>query len=104
MITYYSKLAEKYGGEIIGYYKNAICIIIDRETIIENDDEKINSEKFIITSEPHKKLVEGWPLDSLSKDIKSGKYYHDINREMNNNTDEEFNKIFSETIEKLKNK
>ncbi|GHU75041.1 hypothetical protein FACS189461_0500 [Spirochaetia bacterium] len=99
MITYYSKLAEKYGGEITGYYKNAICIIIDRETIIENDDEKINSERFIITSKPHKKLVEGWPLDSLSKEIKSGKYYHDINREMNNNTDEEFNKIFSEIIE-----
>ena len=27
MIEYYSSLAKRYGGEIIGYYKNAICII-----------------------------------------------------------------------------
>jgi 8-oxo-dGTP diphosphatase len=78
MIEHYSKLANKYGGEIIGYYKNAICIIINYETIIENDSELINSERFILSSIPHKKLVEGWPLDSLSKDIKSGKYCYDI--------------------------
>jgi 8-oxo-dGTP diphosphatase len=101
MITYYSRLADTYGGELIGYYKNAICIILDNDTILENDGEKINSERFIITAKPHKKLVEGWPLDSLSKEIQSGNYYHDINREMNNNTDDEFRKIFSEVLEKL---
>jgi 8-oxo-dGTP diphosphatase len=100
MMEYYSRLADKYGGEITAYYKNAICIIINEETIIENDGKNINSEKFIITSRPHKKRVEGWPLDSLSKEIKSGKYYHDLNRNMNDNTGEEFKKIFTEVIEK----
>jgi 8-oxo-dGTP diphosphatase len=101
MIKHYSKLAAKYGGEITAYYKNAICIVINEKMIIENDSEKINSEKFIITSKPHKKIVAGWPLDSLSKEIKSGKYYHDLNREMNDNTAEEFKKIFAEVIEKI---
>lgn len=84
MIEYYSKLALKYGGEITGYYKNAICIIINGEIMIENDEESINSQKFIMTSIPHKKLVAGWPLDSLSKDIKSGMYCHDMEKTADN--------------------
>ncbi|GHU15630.1 hypothetical protein FACS1894163_03090 [Spirochaetia bacterium] len=100
-ITHYSKLADKYGGEITAYYKNAICIIINEKNIIENDSNTINSEKFIITSNPHEKIVAGWPLDSLSKEIKSGKYYHDLNREMNDNTAEAFKKIFTGVIEKI---
>jgi 8-oxo-dGTP diphosphatase len=103
MIEYYSKLAERYGGEITGYYKNAICIIINKEKIIEKDGEKINGEYFILTSKAHQKRVEGWPLDSLSKEIKSGKYYHDINLIPDNKCiKEEYEKIFNGVIEKIK--
>jgi 8-oxo-dGTP diphosphatase len=102
MIEYYSKLADKYGGEIVGYYKNAICIIINKEIMIEKDDGKINTEHFILTSTPHQKRVEGWPLDSLSKEIKSGKYYYDTDKIWNNNcVEEEYEKIFNEVIEKM---
>lgn len=101
MIKHYANLADKYGGKITAYYKNAICIIINEKNIIENDSNTINSEKFIITSKPHQKIVAGWPLNSLSKEIKSGEYYHDLNREMNDNAAEEFKKIFTGAIEKI---
>jgi len=41
-------------------------------------EEYIAGEKFIISSKPHCKRHDGFPLDSLSIDIKSEKYYMDI--------------------------
>ena len=35
MIEYYSKLAERYDGEIIGYYKNSMYIIINERIMME---------------------------------------------------------------------
>lgn len=32
----------------------------------------------MLVSEPHKKRVKGFPLDSISVDIGSGKYYYDL--------------------------
>ena len=101
MIEYYSKLAEKYGGNLIGYYKNGICVIINETTIIENDG--IYSEKFIITKEQHQKIKEGFPLDSLSIEIKSGKYYYDLNNiKYNNESLNGYINIFKEVIKKIK--
>jgi 8-oxo-dGTP diphosphatase len=102
MVEYYSKLTKKYGGEITGYYKNALCIIINKEMLIEKDDGKINTERFILTSTPHPKRVEGWPLDSLSKEMKSGKYYYDIHKIWDNAcVEKEYENIFNEAIEKM---
>ena len=103
MIEYYSKLSEKYGGEIIGYYKNAMYIKINDEINFEKDDGKINTEKFILSSKAHQKRIEGWPLDSLSKEIKSGRYYYDINRIWDNEEiEKEYIKTFNEVIKKIK--
>jgi 8-oxo-dGTP diphosphatase len=102
MINYYSNLAKKYGGEIIGYYRNGICIIINEKIVMEMDTENLNSEKFIITERPHQKIIEGFPLDSLSKEIKTGKYYYDIEEiKYNKKTDEEYKKLFMEIIRKM---
>ena len=38
----------------------------------------MESEKFIITSKPHRKLKQGFPIDSLSIERKTGKYYYDL--------------------------
>lgn len=78
MIGYYSKLSAKLGGRAIARYKNAICLVIDEKHIFEYDGEDIAGEKFIISSKPHCKRHDGFPLDSLSIDIKSDKYYMDI--------------------------
>lgn len=78
MIDYYSKLSAKLGGKAIARYKNAICLVLDEKHIFQYDGEDIAGEEFIISSKTHCKRHDGFPLDSLSVDIKSGKYYMDI--------------------------
>lgn len=78
MLTYYSNLAAKYGGKLTAYYKNAICLVMSEKEIYKYDGEDICSEKFYIVDKPHEKYREGFPLDSLSVEIESLKYYYDL--------------------------
>jgi XTP/dITP diphosphohydrolase len=78
MLSYYSNLATSYGGKLIAYYKNSICLVIDENNIYKYDGEDINSEKFYIVNKPHEKYRDGFPLDSLSVEIASMKYYYDL--------------------------
>ncbi len=78
MIAYYSQLAKKHNDRLIGKYRNAICFIADEEHICTSMDESLDTESFLLVSTPHEKLVPGFPLDSLSVDIVSGKYYYDL--------------------------
>ncbi len=80
MIKYYGNLAKKFGGEITARYKNAICLILDNEHIYEHMESDIESEPFIITSILHDIRKKGFPLDSLSIQIESGKYYLDLEK------------------------
>ena len=75
---YYMELASKYGGKIKAYYKNAICVVIDEDTIYEYDGIDISSEAFYIVDKPHHYFEEGFPLNSLSVEIETGKYYNDL--------------------------
>lgn len=78
MRAYYSGLAARY-GDLTARYKNAICFVLDDEHIFEAMEPSMESERFIITSKPHSGIrMEGFPLDSLSVDIRTGKYYHDL--------------------------
>ncbi len=76
MIAYYGGLAEKY-GDLVARYRNAICLVMDEDHIYEAMEESMASEKFLITSKPHPIRKPGFPLDSLSVDVKTGKYYYD---------------------------
>jgi len=78
MLSYYSNLAAKYGRKLTAYYKNSICLIMDKNNIYKYSGEDINSDKFYIVDKPHKKYREGFPLDSLSVEIESMKYYYDL--------------------------
>ena len=73
-------MAEKYGG-LKARYQNAICLVIDNELIYEAMEEDMASEWFLLTSKPHTIRKKGFPLDSLSVDLKTGKYYYDIEEE-----------------------
>lgn len=78
MRLYYSGLAQKY-GDIIAYYKNAICFVLDDTRIFEAMEPEMESEKFIITTKPHSAIrKKGFPLDSLSIDTKTGTYFYDL--------------------------
>lgn len=77
MLAYYGGLAEKY-GDLTARYRNAICLVPDENHRYEAMEESMASEPFIITSKPHSRIrKKGFPLDSLSLDIKTGTYYYD---------------------------
>lgn len=82
MLLYYSSLAEKY-GDLRARYKNAICFVKDEDHIFEAMEPSMESESFIITSKPHKNgiMKKGFPLDCLSVNIRTGKYYYDLAEE-----------------------
>lgn len=103
MIDYYASLAKKYGGELIGRYRNAIHLILDEKTIYSSMDMSIATEPFILTAIPHTKRVEGFPLDSLSKDIKTGEYYYDLEeREVSTNVEEGLRCFFEQMLDNRK--
>lgn len=85
MYDYYQQLADKYGGRLTAYYKNAICLVMSEEDIFQYDGEDLQSEKFYIVNKPHEIYKEGFPLDSLSVEITSGKYYYDLDGKRSKN-------------------
>ena len=81
MIAHYAGLARQY-GKLMARYRNAICLVLDEIHIYESMDLSIASEPFILTDTPHSAIrKKGFPLDSLSLDIKTGKYYYDLTEE-----------------------
>lgn len=77
MTRHYASLARRYGN-LTARYKNAICLVMDDKHIYEAMEPSMESERFLITDKPHPVFKKGFPIDSLSIDIKSGKYYYDL--------------------------
>ena len=73
-------LVRKYGS-VRARYQNAICLILDENTVLESEAENLWGEPFLFTDMPHARRQEGFPLDSISVDIKSGRYYYDMEDE-----------------------
>jgi XTP/dITP diphosphohydrolase len=78
MIQYYTGLAAKYGGGLKAKYQNAIVLILDELTIFAHDGEDIASESFILTSQTHPARNPGFPLDSISLETATGRYFSAI--------------------------
>ena len=101
MIEYYASLAEKYGGKITGRYRNAIYFILDENHHYSSMDVSIATESFVLGTKPHSKRVEGFPLDSLSIDIGSGKYYYDLEvKDVSTSVDDGVRTFFSVILSK----
>jgi len=95
MIQHYASLAQRYGGKITGRYRNAIYFILDENHHYSSMDMSIATEPFILAAEPHSKRVEGFPLDTLSIDIGSGKYYYDLEvKDVSTSVDDGVRKFF----------
>ena len=78
MIDYYSGLVKIYGN-LVARYWNTICFVQDDTHIYEAMEPSMESEKFILTDKPHSIVrKKGFPLDSISLDIKTNKYYYDL--------------------------
>lgn len=104
MIAYYAGLADRYNGQLIGRYRNAICFFLDEETCFSSMDESLSTEPFILVNKPHEKRVSGFPLDSLSMDINSGKYYFDLQeRSVESAMEQGFQSFWENVISVIKN-
>ncbi len=78
MLEYYAGLVKRYGN-LMARYRNAICFIMDENHIYESMDASLDSEKFILTDKPRSAVrKKGFPLDSMSIDIKTNRYYYDL--------------------------
>ena len=81
MLEYYSGLARKY-GDLRARYRHAVCLVADGGKVYEAMDDSMASEVFLISSVPCAKVrQEGFPLDSLSKSLRTGKYFYEMDSE-----------------------
>lgn len=79
--AHYRRLAERY-GDLKARYRNAICLISGEGGEYSSMDESLASSPFLITSVPHSRPCNpGFPLDRISKDINSGRYFYDLSEE-----------------------
>lgn len=102
LIEHFTSLVRKY-GPIRARYKNAICLILDQDTRREAETEDLWGEPFLFTDTPHARRVPGFPLDSISIEIKSGRYFYDMEDEKQDvvAADTGFRKFFEEAINVL---
>lgn len=77
MLAHYSSLAKKYGN-LTARYRNAICLVMGEGLVYGAMEENMASEPFLLVSVPHEKRKKGFPLDSISVDLRTGKYYYDL--------------------------
>ena len=80
MLEHYSALARKY-GTLKAKYCNAICFVQDEQHVYEAMDPDMESEPFYLVETPHVMQNPGFPLDSLSVHIETGRYYYDLSDE-----------------------
>ena len=77
LIAHYTGLVKKY-GPIMAKYQNVISMVVSEKQYFESADESLWGEAFLLTDVPHPKRIPGFPLDSISLEIKTGKYYYDL--------------------------
>ena len=78
MLAHYIGLVKCY-GRLTAKYRNAICYVQDAEHTYEAMEPDMESEKFWLTDTPHSSIRrKGFPLDSISLDPQSGKYFYDL--------------------------
>ena len=77
-IAHYSALAAEMGGQMVARYKHAIVLIDAHGQMHEYMGDDIASKPFLLVNVPHEIRNQGFPLDSLSVHIASGKYYYDL--------------------------
>lgn len=104
MVEYYGNLAKNHGGKLVAKYKNAICLILGENQMFTRMDESIEIGPFYMVDKPHEKMVPGFPLDALSVDIETGKYFQDMDENLavdKSVIEQGFTKFFEEVLGKI---
>jgi len=79
MTEYYSGIAHRLGGKCKAKYVNGICLILSDTEKYESDGEEIGSEPFYFVDKAVEQRDEGFPLDPISIEPKSGRYFTECN-------------------------
>jgi len=89
MIAYYSQLVQSLGGRVLACYLNGIAVCSKGQIFsFAPSDELTRQSAFYMTAAPSDERHPGWPLDSLSLYLDSGKYFTDKeNGRKNSNED-----------------
>lgn len=99
MILHYSALASRHGGRLTGQYRNAIYFILDDKHHYSSMDVSMATEPFGLVEKSHEKRVKGFPLDSLSIDLVSGKYFFDLDvKDVSTSANEGIRDFFEEIL------
>lgn len=103
LLEHYIGLVKKY-GQIRARYKNAICLIWNEEIREESMAEDLWGDPFLLTDIPHKKRMPGFPLDSISLNLKTGKYFYDMDGNLQDEvvSNDGFRHFFCNFLEKYK--
>lgn len=76
MIAHYSELARSLGGDCLAGYCNGYSVFREGQVFGYMDDEETQDLfAFQLVAVPHPKRRLGWPLDSLSVDIHTHRYF-----------------------------
>ena len=91
---------ESFDLEIVGLndMEGELPIIEENSTTpLENAKIKAKAYYESLTAIPHPKRVEGFPMDSLSIDISTGKYYYDLDeKDVSTSVDDGVRKFFKQ--------
>lgn len=99
MIEYYSSLARRFGGSLTARYKNALCLAMSEDEVYTSMDESLWGKAFWLSDTPHSRPhKEGFPLDRLSVEIESGKYYFDLPVSVETEMNKGFRRFFEKTL------
>ncbi len=96
MIEYYTKLIESIGGESTGYYVTGLALITDHGLFTT----EISEDKFILSSTTSNNNHRGNPLDVMTIDPVSQKFYTDMTDDDFKNLGQIFDKECIAFIEK----
>ncbi len=100
MIEYYSNLAKKYGGKILGEWVNGVAIFNGEETKTFT----CGKSKFYLTSSKSKERRVGYPLDSITVMPDTNKFLVEMTMEEKNQKNKyKYDKTAEKICEILKN-
>lgn len=79
MTAHYAALAHSLGGRVTAYWLDGYAVCKDgKVTGFMNEDDEVNEVyAFYLVDTPHPDSHEGWPIDRISVDIKTGRYLTD---------------------------
>lgn len=77
MIAYYSGLIRSLGGTVRAFYLDGMAVYHQGEVFSLMDCETARRSSFEMVCRPSAGRNPGWPLDSLSRDLRTGLYFTD---------------------------